>query len=117
MPIIMLNPNQAIMAYGTASRYRSKRDQEAEIFQQVAAALTGARSAGPIKRIRALADNRRLWMTLRDLMRDPSNVLPEDLRATILSVCLAVQREMDGEMPDFEFLAKINDSIAAGLAD
>ena len=59
----------------------------------------GARSAGPIPRVRALADNRRLWMTVLDLMRDPANALPEPLRASIISVGLAVQREMDAKRP------------------
>ena len=51
--------------------------------------------AGPIPRVRALADNRRLWLTVADLMRDPENALPLELRASIVSVGLAVQREMD----------------------
>ena len=47
-----------------------------------------------IPRVQAIADNRRLWMTVTDLMRDPLNALPPDLRASIVSVGLAVQREM-----------------------
>jgi flagellar biosynthesis regulator FlaF len=38
------------------------------------------------------------------------------LRAAILSVGLTVQREMDQEAPDFNFLIGINESITAGLA-
>ena len=56
-------------------------------------------------------------MTLNDLMRDPGNVLPEPLRATILSVGLAVQREMDAATPDVKFLVSINENVAAGLAN
>jgi flagellar biosynthesis regulator FlaF len=113
----MLNPTQAINAYSTASRFSSIRDQEAQIFRQVAATLASAQGAGPIKQARALADNRRLWMTLSDLMRDPGDVLPEPLRATILSVGLAVQREMDVASPDVGFLVSINESVATGLAN
>jgi flagellar biosynthesis regulator FlaF len=50
------------------------------------------------------------------LMRDPLNALPEDLRASIVSVGMAVQREMEQESPDFEFLIGINENIAAGLS-
>jgi flagellar protein FlaF len=113
----MLNPRLATRAYSTGSTYRSKRDQEADIFRRAAAALAIAHSAGPIQQVRALSDNRRLWMTVGDLMRDPTNALPQDLRASIISVGLTVQREMDNQSPDFSFLIAINESIAAGLAD
>ena len=54
-------------------------------------------------------------MTVSDLMRDPTNALPQDLRASILSVGITVQREMDEQSPDFDFLISINESIAQGL--
>jgi flagellar biosynthesis regulator FlaF len=69
-----------------------------------------------VARARALADNRRLWLTVTDLMRDPSCTLAMPLRGAIISVSLTVQREMDREVPDFGFLVAINENIAAGLA-
>ena len=51
-----------------------------------------------------------------DLMQDPQNGLPPDLRASIVSVGMAVQREMQSDTPDFEFLIAVNEDIAAGLA-
>ena len=63
-----------------------------------------------------IADNSRLWTTVIDLMRDPANALPETLRAAIVSVGLAVQREMQRDAPDFEFLIGVNEDIAAGLS-
>jgi flagellar protein FlaF len=110
------NATQAIQAYKAAARYRSQRDQEADVFRRATAALKAAGGAGPIQRIRALADNRRLWTTVLDLMRNPENNLPESLRASIISVGLTVQREMDQEQPNFEFLISINENITAGLA-
>ena len=112
----MLNANHAIQAYKAASRYRSQRDQEADVFNHVIAALKGAKDASPVRQVRALADNRRLWMTVSDLLRDPSNALPDPLKASILSVGVTVQREMDQDVPDFDFLISINENIAAGLA-
>ena len=112
----MLNASHALQAYKTASRYRSQRDQEADVFRQATAALRGAKNAGQIQQIRALTDNRRLWWTVGDLLRDPGNALPEPLRAAILSIGITVQREMDQESPDFDFLISINENIAAGLA-
>jgi flagellar biosynthesis activator protein FlaF len=112
----MQSTSHAIQAYKTASRYRSQRAQEADVFHHATAALKGARLAGPIQQVRALADNRRLWVMVSDLLRDPGNVLPEELKAAILSVGATVQREMDQDVPDFEFLISINENIAAGLA-
>jgi flagellar biosynthesis activator protein FlaF len=112
----MQNMNHAIRAYRTASSYRSQRDQEADVFNHATAALKAAKDDRPIQKIRALADNRRLWTMVSDLLRDPGNALPEPLRASILSVGATVQREMDQEIPDFDFLISINENIAAGLA-
>src|ERR1700755_1011268 len=111
----MPNPSHAIQAYRAASRYRSQRDQEADVFHQAVASLRNAQDAAPIQRIRGLADNRRLWMTVTDLMGDPWNALPDRLLASIISVSLSVQREMDQDIPDIHFLISINESIAAGL--
>ncbi len=107
---------RAARAYETASAHRSLREQEADVFRRANGALRAARDQGPIQRVRAIADNRRLWLTVVDLLRDPANALPAELRGSIVSVGLAVQREMDGDAPDFDFLIGVNDSIAAGLA-
>jgi flagellar protein FlaF len=108
--------NNAARAYETAANHRSQREQEADIFHRAIGALKAARQGGSLTRVRAIADNRRLWLTVNDLMRDPMNPLPEDLRASIVSVGLAVQREMDRDTPDFGFLITINENIAAGLS-
>lgn len=110
------NMNHAIQAYRQASRFRSQRDQEADVFRRATAAMKAAIGAGPIQQVRALADNRRLWMTVLDLMRDPTNKLPAPLRASIIAVGLAVQRDMDRESPDFDFLISINTNLAEGLS-
>ncbi len=115
--IVMQNLNRAIQAYKTASRYRSQRAQEADVFRHAIASLKGAKGGTAIQKIRALADNRRLWMTVCDLLRDPDNALPEKLRVALLSVGKTVQREMDQEHPDFDFLIGINEHIAAGLEE
>jgi flagellar protein FlaF len=109
--------SQAARAYENAATHRSQRTQEAEVFQRANGALRAARDLGPLPRVRAIADNRRLWITVTDLMRDSQNPLPDDLRASIVSLSLAVQREMDRAAPDFDFLISVNENIAAGLAD
>ena len=107
---------QGARAYQKAAEHRGLRDQEADVFRRATGALKAARDSGQLTRVRAIADNRRLWLAVNDLMRDPLNALPEPLRASIVSVGLAVQREMDHETPDFDFLIAINENIAAGLS-
>lgn len=113
----MQTMTEAARAYASATLHRSQREQEADVFRRATGALRAARGKGPILRVRAIADNRRLWMTVLDLMRDPLNALPEELRASIVSVGLAVEREMDRDTPDFDFLIQINEMIAAGLSE
>lgn len=112
----MQTTTNAAKAYEAASIQRSPRAQEADVFRRVIGALRASRDGGPLQRIRALADNRRLWMVVHDLMSDPDNALPLPLRAQIISVGLAVQREMDRDVPDIEFLIDINEQLAAGLS-
>ena len=75
MPMMM---HQATRAYEAAATHRSQREQEADVFRRAIGALKAARNGNALQRVRALADNRRLWMTVHDLMRDPDNSLPPD---------------------------------------
>ena len=109
--------NQAANAYQIAAAHRTQRAQEADVFRRATGALKAARDADGINRVRAIADNRLLWTTIADLMRDPLNALPQELRAAIVSVGLTVQREMDQDSPNYEFLIAINENIAAGLSE
>ena len=113
----MQTMTRAARAYHSATTHRSQRDQEADVFRYTNGSLKAAGEAGAIPRLRALADNRRLWRTVNDLMHDPESGLPLELRASIVSVGLAVQREMDQEQPNFGFLIEINQTIAEGLTD
>ncbi len=113
----MKTMSHAARAYEAASVKRSQRAQEADVFHRAIGALRAARDGSPIDRVRALADNRRLWTSVGDLMRDPLSTLPPPLRAQIISVGLSVQREMDNDEPNFDFLIKINENIAAGLSE
>ena len=108
---------QLAKSYRTAATYRSQRHQEADVFRRVIGALKQARDAGSLQRTKALADNRRLWMAVVDLMKDFDSLLPLPLRASIVSVGLRVKQEMDLEAPDFDFLIAINEEIAFGLSE
>ena len=107
---------EAARAYAASSGHRSVREQEAEVFRMVNAALRRGRDAGGPQRTRALADTLRLWNTVLDLVGDPENALPAELRAAIISVGMTVQREARRDAPNFDFLIAINENIAAGLS-
>ena len=112
----MQTMTHATRAYGAAAVRRSQREQEADVFHRTIGVLRAARDASPSDRVRALADNRRLWTMVGDLMRDPLSTLPDPLRAQIISVGLALHREMDLDEPDFAYLITINEHIAIGLS-
>ena len=107
---------RATQAYQASSAHRNPREQEADVIRQTIGALRSASTQGLIPQVKALADNRRLWTAVIDLVSDPTNSLPDNLRASIISVGLAVQREMDREKPNFEFLIGVNENVAAGLS-
>ena len=105
----------ATRAYQARSADRNLRDQEADVFRRATAALRHAQSADEMDRIRAIADNSQLWMTVVLLVKDPFNALPEAIRGSVASIGMAVQREMDTEEPDLAFLIGINEQMTAGL--
>ena len=112
----MPNLMHAARSYRAASASRSPREQEADIFRRATGALRAARDADAADRIRALADNRRIWSMVRILAGDPENRLEPALRGALVSITLAVQREMESKSPDFDFLITVNENITAGLS-
>jgi flagellar biosynthesis activator protein FlaF len=108
--------NEAARAYAAASSRRSFREQEAEVFRRANHALRRSRTSGGTARARALAELVQLWNAVMDLLGDPENALPFELRAAIISVGMAVRREAQSEDPDFDFMIAINENIAAGLS-
>jgi flagellar biosynthesis regulator FlaF len=107
---------KAARAYQARSADRSLREQEADVFRRATAALRHAESGNELDRVRAVADNRLLWNTVAMTLKDPQNALPESLRGSIISVGLAVERELSEPEPDFQFVIGINEQITAGLA-
>ena len=107
----------AARAYQARSADRNWREQEADVFRRATASLRLAQSqsSGEIDRVRALADNGLLWTTLVIMVRDQDNQLPAPLRASIVSVGMSVQRELNAKTPDLSFLIGINENFTAGL--
>lgn len=105
-----------VRAYGAARAARDPREQEAEVIRRVTFGLRAAQQQEGSSRMRAVADNRRLWLALEAALVDPSNRLPTQIRAGLVSLGRAVLREMDTPSPDLAFLIEVNDQLAAGLA-
>lgn len=103
-------------AYAASQNLRGLREQEADLFLRANAALRQSRDAGPMPMVRALADTGRLWRAVIDLVRDPDNALPDGLKASLVSVGRAVEREVERPVPDIDFLLAVNEDLAAGLS-
>ena len=101
---------QAAAAY---RQNRTPKQAEAAVFAEANRRLRAARE--PLERLRAVADDRRLWVMVLDLVSEPANQLPVALRGQIASVAHAVLRECDAGEPDLAFLIETNEEIAAGL--
>lgn len=107
----------AARAYGASQAALDPRVREADVIRRVSFGLRAAGESGDaVAVVRAVADNRRLWLAIEGAVRHPANGLPEPVRAGLVSVGRAVQREMEALSPDLAFLADINDQVAAGLS-
>ena len=114
----MTMPSSSDAARGAAAAYRRRmapKQTEAEVFARATRAIRRAEAGTAMDRIRAGADNRRLWSAVHGAVADPSNALPPTLRARIAGVALAVVRECDAAEPDLGFVAEVNEQFAAGL--
>ncbi len=105
----------AAKAYQARSADRNLREQEADVFRRATAALRLAKTGTALDRARAVADNRMLWNTLAITLKDAENALPSELRGSIISVGIVVERELNEPEPDLNFVIGINEQITAGL--
>jgi flagellar protein FlaF len=113
----------SLQAYQQASaRSENPREAEYRLFGQVTRALMTAAEmeAEDIRaRMDALDWNRRLWSALAADCSDPSNNLPESMRAQIISISLWVGRHTSAVMRGEEQivdLIDINKIIMQGLS-
>lgn len=96
------------------------RDLEYRLLAQVTAAMMRAKNQHDNVKdlVSAVLWNRDVWSALRqDLMLD-SNQLPKDLRASLVSVSLWIEKETTAVMDhkgDLDALIDINRNIMAGL--
>ncbi len=111
----MPSPGNAAQGAAAYRRRMTSKQMEAEVFARAARAIRGAETGTAMDRVRAGADNRRLWNAVHGAVTDPTNALPPALRAQIAGIALAVVRECDAAEPDLGFIAEVNDQFSAGL--
>jgi flagellar protein FlaF len=97
------------------------RRGELQIFERVTSALLSTldRPHTDTSVIEALNDNRRLWQALESDVSSEHNLLPDELKAKIISVALWVERHSQLASTGkarLEALISVNQAIMKGLA-
>ncbi|HBB56276.1 MAG TPA: flagellar biosynthesis regulatory protein FlaF [Hyphomonadaceae bacterium] len=113
----------SIQAYQkTANKVQSQKQIEYRAFAKATGALSEAKTA-PETDFRFVAEaldlNRRLWSLLAVDCANPENKLPEQTRASIISLSIYVRRHSSLAMRNrqaIDDLIEINRRIMAGLA-
>ena len=105
-----------------AQRAETPRDVEYRLFAQVTRALLDVKSK-PREDLRAWIDvlhwNRRIWAALADDCSSPTNALPEQTRAQVISLSLFVHRTTSQVMrreTDIDVLIDLNRTMMQGLS-
>lgn len=108
-------------AYGNAhTQSVDPRDVEYRLLAQVTSAMMRAReNTDDVKpRLEAALWNRNVWSALRVDLSSDGNQLPKELRASLISVSLWIEKEtmavMEGK-GDLDAMIDINRNIMAGL--
>jgi flagellar biosynthesis activator protein FlaF len=106
------------MAAETTARIR---DNERQAFERSITLLKDAQSKGRGSResVEALLFLSRLWSILLEDLVHPENGLPEELRASLISIGIWMLRRAEeirlGKLGDFEALIEVSESICHGL--
>jgi flagellar biosynthesis activator protein FlaF len=113
----------SLQAYQQAAqRAENPRETEYRLFGQVTRALMEAAKADPLDfrtRVDALDWNRRLWSALGTDCADPANQLPDQLRASIISLSIWVSKytsQVIRREEDIDALIDVNRIIMQGLS-
>jgi flagellar protein FlaF len=100
---------------------REMRAREHDALDRAVALLESARHAGAASEQRQEALNylRRLWTIFLDDLGSKGNVLPEDLRAQLISIGIWIMKEIErlrtGAQDSFDDLIEITAIIRDGL--
>ncbi|WP_025898041.1 flagellar biosynthesis regulator FlaF [Sneathiella glossodoripedis] len=109
----------SVAAYQKANQStETPKQTEYRAFAIFTRALEEAEAKGPVAVVKAVADNRQLWLTLQVDLASEENKLPLELRAQLLSIAIWVNKysvdAMKGEA-SLEPLITVNKQIMEGL--
>ncbi|MCG8490937.1 MAG: flagellar biosynthesis regulator FlaF, partial [Sneathiellales bacterium] len=109
----------SVAAYQQANRNsETPRQTEYRAFAIFTRALEEAEAKGPVEMVKAVADNRQLWLTLQMDLASEDNKLPKELKAQLISISIWVNRysaeALKGEA-SLEPLITVNKQIMEGL--
>jgi flagellar biosynthesis activator protein FlaF len=100
---------------------QSARAREKDALEQAISRLAVARDKGPrtVEAFEATDFTRRLWSIFIADLSDDDNGLPQELRASLISIGMWIRKEADlidqGQSENFDGLIDINRLIADGL--
>lgn len=109
----------SVAAYQQANlQSEDPKQTEYRIFALFTRALEEAEQKSPQAVVKAVADNRQLWITLQMDLADDGNSLPVEVKAQLLSLAIWVNRyspdAMKGKAP-LTPLINVNKNIMEGL--
>lgn len=103
--------------------FSTARDREREALDHALQLMQEAeqKGAGSREAVEAIYRVRSLWAVLVEDLASPENVLPEELRASLISIGLWVMREAEnirlGRTKSFAAMIEITTMIRDGLGD
>ena len=113
----MLNAYQRTSDIAKSPRER-ERDVLALVTRRLRSALANPKDL--VEVARAVSDNLSMWYVLITDLSNDENKLPLELRASLISIGMAVVRECERPKHkdiDLKFLIDVNQNLADGLAD
>lgn len=112
---------QSLYSEMAAETTATIRDNERQAFEQSIALLKTAQIKGRGSResVEALLFLSRLWSILLEDLVHPENGLPEELRASLISIGIWMLRRAEdirlGKQEDFQALIEVSETICQGL--
>ena len=113
---------QALYAEMASQTAQTIRDNERQAFERSIELLEKAqlRGRGSVESVRALLFATQLWGVLMEDLAHPENALPDDLKASIISIGMWMLRRAEdirqGRAEDFRSMIEVSRSISRGLA-
>lgn len=112
---------QALYAEMAGETAETIRDNERQAFERSIQLLelAQARGRGSLESVKALLFASQLWAVLMEDLAHPENALPDDLKASIISIGIWMLRRAEdirqGRTDDFRTMIDVSRSISQGL--